>query len=763
MRAFSKLQLFWHGCAAALLLCLAGGLQAQTTDADADPPSRVARLSWLGGDVGLLPSGAQDWGEAGINRPLTTGDRLSSSAGARAELELDGAALRMDGQTDVGFLQLDDQLAQLELTQGTLNLTVRRLGDGQSYEIDTPTVALVVDQPGSFRVDVDRDGQGTRVTAFDGTATVYGENDAQRKVIAGRSYRFADSALADVELQDIAGGDDFDAWNAERDRRYAESPSRQYVSEEVIGYQDLDRYGQWRSDPEYGQVWYPAHVDADWAPYRNGHWAWVGPWGWTWVDDAPWGFAPYHYGRWAWRSHGWGWVPGPIGWRPVYAPALVAFIGGRHWSVSVGDRPVGWFPLGPGEVYDPWYRSSRRYYTQVNVTNIHVHNNRTVIVNRIDRRYRDWHRGIAPPVRALDRNDRRGFTAVSGRAFADADRVQRHRLHVDPRKLGEATVLTRAAAPKPTPRSLAPQRPPHARALPTQGLRREVVARHEPRAQAPALAARARTQAPVAAAPGHVRVLRASGERLPAVARVVPADRVRPAQNTPRASVRAPAEVVRRADTAVRAAPDRTALRRDDAAPRRDELRSARFAHPRGVPDVSREPVRPRPGVSFISSPQADRERAAQAAPRLPQVPRLQRAEAPRGSLQRGPDSVATPRFQRAPAPDAAARAARIEAARGVQAAPRAMAPREVVQAPREAMRPRDNGVRTAPPAFRREPAFRAPPSAAPRLERAPAARPMRAAAPTPAAAPAAQPAPRRARAPARERSEGGHRGEAQQ
>ncbi|MEI7035768.1 DUF6600 domain-containing protein [Fulvimonas yonginensis] len=698
MRARPMFRWAWRLCAAALLLCAVGAVQAQSDDGGGDPPDRVARLSWLQGDVGLLPSGAQDWGEASINRPLTRGDRLSSSDGSRAELELDGAALRLDGGTDVGFLALDDSIAQLELTQGTLNLTVRRLDDGESYEIDTPTVALVVDHPGTFRVDVDRDGRGTRVTAFDGSATVYGENGAQRPVIAGRSYRFADASLDDVVLEDVGGGDDFDAWCQERDRRYAGSVSRRYVSEDVIGYQDLDRYGQWRSDPDYGTVWYPADVDADWAPYRDGHWAWVAPWGWTWVDDAPWGFAPYHYGRWAWRRDGWCWVPGPIGWRPVYAPALVAFVGGSHWSVSVGSAPVGWFPLGPGEIYDPWYRSSRRYYTQVNVTNIYVRN-RTVIVNRIDRRYDGWRRGIAPPVRALGHGTPRGFTAVPARAFADADRVQPHRLRIDPRELRGAAVLTRAATPKPTARSFVPPRPAQARPLPAQGFRREVVARHAPRE---AIDAGRPARGPVrGAADQRVRVLRPRPDTLPAVAHFAPA---------PRAEGAGP-----------RAVPARPATRELRAAPLRPgELPSARFVR---RPEPAQPAGRPRPGVSFVSSAQADRERAARAAPGLPQVPRIERAGAPAPAWRR-PD-VAPPRDLRAPDFAAQQRAARIEAARRQAAM-------------QERPMPRGESARPVPPMQLREPdaAMRAR-AMPPRVPQADAFRPVPQAAPAPRAAPA--------------------------
>ncbi|ODV26351.1 MAG: hypothetical protein ABT19_02930 [Rhodanobacter sp. SCN 68-63] len=317
----------WSRLGAVLALAFAAGIaQAQSSGGDAgDPPDRVARLAYLAGDVGFLPAGTDDWSEASLNRPLTRGDRLAAANDARAELELDHASLRLDRGTDVGILQLDDRLAQLELTRGTLNLSVRTLDPDESYEIDTPNVALVVNSPGVYRIDVDARSGTTDITALDGQATVYGANDASRRLI----------------------GDAFDLWCADRDDRYARASSRQYVADDVIGYEDLDRYGQWQSDDAYGQVWYPATVASDWAPYRDGHWAYVAPWGWTWIDDAPWGFAPYHYGRWINVGGRWGWIPGPRELRAVYAPALVAFVGGNGWSVSVV------VPARPGRLLQP--------------------------------------------------------------------------------------------------------------------------------------------------------------------------------------------------------------------------------------------------------------------------------------------------------------------------------------------------------------------------------------------------------------------------
>ena len=126
----------------------------------------------------------------------------------------------------------------------------------------------------------------------------------------------------------------------------------------MVGYQDLDGNGNWRVDANYGNVWFPNRVAAGWAPYRDGHWAWIDPWGWTWVDDAPWGFAVSHYGRWANLGNRWAWVPGPSRSTAYYAPALVVFVGGDNFRLTLSSGSVGgvaWFPLAPREVYRPAY------------------------------------------------------------------------------------------------------------------------------------------------------------------------------------------------------------------------------------------------------------------------------------------------------------------------------------------------------------------------------------------------------------------------
>jgi hypothetical protein len=345
------------------LLCV--GLAAS---AQQDPPGRVARLNFQQGTVSFAPAGEDSWYDAQPNRPITTGDRLWTDRNARAELYIGSAALRLDGQTHVEFSELDDDTARITSNQGNLQLRVRDELAGQRVEVDTGNLAVVIDEPGEYRIASDPAAGTTWVAVASGRVTLYGDNGQsqslgarQQLTVSGRDL----SAVGGVPQQ--TGG--FEAWVAERNRLEDQSVSARYVSREVVGYQQLDNYGDWQSDATYGDVWFPRNVDADWAPYRDGQWVNVAPWGLTWVDAAPWGFAPFHYGRWARVGPRWGWVPGRPNGRPVYSPALVGFVGGgANAGVQIGNgrNGVGWFPLAPGEQWRPGYHASQRYVDQVN-------------------------------------------------------------------------------------------------------------------------------------------------------------------------------------------------------------------------------------------------------------------------------------------------------------------------------------------------------------------------------------------------------------
>jgi hypothetical protein len=331
----------------------------------------------MSGNVNFTPAGENDWVQAQLNRPVVTGDRLWTADGSRAELQVGSSTIRLDNGSNFDFLNLNDQIAQMELTSGSLNLDVYRLNANETYEVDTPTIAFVANRVGDYRIDVDPTGGFTTVTARRGGGDVVGQGGKRVTIEEGQSLRFHDSSLNDYQTNRVAAQDDFDYYCSRREERHERAASRNYVSDRVVGYEDLDEYGTWEQAPAYGHVWYPSSVSVGWAPYHHGHWAWIDPWGWTWVDDAPWGYAPFHYGRWAYIDTRWGWVPGPIAVEPVYAPALVAFVGGGGFglSVSVGG-PVGWFALGPGDVYFPGYGASSNYFSRVNVSNTYVNQNR---------------------------------------------------------------------------------------------------------------------------------------------------------------------------------------------------------------------------------------------------------------------------------------------------------------------------------------------------------------------------------------------------
>jgi hypothetical protein len=342
-----------------VLLTVLGGAHAMAAE---DPPGRVARLNDGEGSVVYAPAGDNEWTEANYNRPLARGDRLWTDKGSRAEVQVGSGAVRMDGQTHLEITALDDQSIQLSLTQGNLYVHVRDLPDGENFEVDTPNLAFRVAYPGDYRIDVTPVRGTTRVTIHSGTGAVYGDTGEAIPLGGGQQIMFRARDLAKVNTQESPPQDGFDRWAADRNRHEDQSPSARYVPREVVGYQQLDAHGQWQRDAELGWVWLPIVKNGDWAPYRAGHWEWIEPWGWTWMDDAAWGFAPFHYGRWAQVNSRWAWVPGRMGPHPVYAPALVAFVGSGTGTKS----SVAWFPLAPGEPFQPGYAVSPLYISNVN-------------------------------------------------------------------------------------------------------------------------------------------------------------------------------------------------------------------------------------------------------------------------------------------------------------------------------------------------------------------------------------------------------------
>jgi hypothetical protein len=454
---------------------------------DDDPPSVVARLAYSQGAVSFQPAGTDDWVDAGINRPITTGDKLWSDQDGRVELQLDASSIRLYHTTGFSFLNLNDNVTQVRLSEGTILVHVRHLDRNETYEIDTPNLAFSIYRPGTYRINVDEGGDATSIRIRDGEGQVTG-GGASYSVRAHDDAVFSGVDQLSADVQDLnADYDEFDSWSANRDRRWEHSRSAQYVSQDVVGYEDLDDHGDWRETQEYGHVWYPRVEQTDWAPYHYGHWAYIEPWGYTWVDDQPWGFAPFHYGRWVNVDGRWGWIPSPprsegvVYVRPVYAPALVAFVGGGGFSVGIsvggGGGAVGWFPLGPREVYVPSYRTSPRYVENVNISNTTV--NRTVINNYYQKTVVNNNTTVNN-VTYVNQRVPGAVMATSQQAFTSAQPVARNAVRVDERQMARAQVQVRQPTIVPTKQAVLASARPAEHQPPPAVQQRAVVAKVAP-------------------------------------------------------------------------------------------------------------------------------------------------------------------------------------------------------------------------------------------------------------------------------------------
>ena len=420
----------------------------------ADFPARVARLSLIDGAVAFLAAEDSAWTAAEPNRPVTTGDRLWADTAARAELDLGAAVVRLGPSTELDVVRLGDRTFQVRLPQGSIIERVRAMEEAQYYEIDVPNAALALQSAGTYRVDVSPDGMTATLTVWGGNAEVVAAGSAF-DVHEGQTVTIRGDGTVTFALNDAAPPDDFDRWSRARDARWDGASSRQYVSAGIAGAEDLDAYGQWETDAVYGRIWFP-RVVVGWAPYRHGHWVWMGRWGWTWIDDAPWGWAPFHYGRWVHVRSAWAWCPGVIVTTPVYAPALVVFIGASTWGPSVyfgAGGGIAWFPLGPDEAYWPPYIASVTYVRLVNRSSV--------------RQYAGLQRRPAPPsVRYRNRSVPGSVTAIPWRRFAGAAPIGGAAVSVPEGVLATAPVVGSSAPIAPTRQSLTGRREPPA------GLRR---------------------------------------------------------------------------------------------------------------------------------------------------------------------------------------------------------------------------------------------------------------------------------------------------
>lgn len=407
--------------------------QADTADQPAsndanDPPTRVARISYIDGSVSLQAGGAGDWGSAARNRPMTVGDKIWTDKDSRAELQTGVVSIHLGSMTALSFLNLDQNITQMRLAEGSINFRVKEIREGDTYEVDTPNLVFTINQAGAFRIDVNENGDNTGITVIRGAGQVtasgktYDLEPGQRAVFNG-----TDDVQSTIVPQ-APPPDGLDKWSNDRDLGEQNSVSQRYVPQDMPGTQDLDNNGTWSQDGDNGPVWYPSEVAPDWAPYSNGYWSYVGPWGWTWVDYAPWGFAPFHYGRWGYIGNRWGWYPGPRFGVSIYGPAFVGFLGGGFGFG--GGFGVGWFPLGFGEPFHPWYHAGFRYSERINVRNTVIRNVNVVhSTNNFNYAYS---------------HNTHAVTATSRSGFTGGQAVNRGAAHINEASLRGAQVTNNA-------------------------------------------------------------------------------------------------------------------------------------------------------------------------------------------------------------------------------------------------------------------------------------------------------------------------------
>src|SRR5260221_2364085 len=381
-----------------------------------EPPGRVGRLAYTQGAVSVYQDPELGWDKAYVNIPITSENSIWTDRGSRAELRAGATAIRLDATTQLDVSRLDDDEIDASIDRGAANIRVRYKQAYERITLSTPQARFTIQSDGRYRVDVDIKRDESRLTVFADDARMESQGGALR-VRPGTTVRVFGGPSSSYVVE-RAASDAFDRWADVRDREWSDSRARQYVSTEMTGYEDLDRYGEWAQEPDYGAVWFPTRVAADWAPYRTGHWAHVRPWGWTWVDDAPWGYAPFHYGRWVFVRNRWAWSPGGRVPRPGWAPALVGWVGGANWTVGVsgGSAPVvGWYPLAPWERYEPWYRSNGTSTDRINVAV------RDRAPRQFEGRGEDWRRF----------NRDRATTVVQREALVDRRPVQGARVQVN--------------------------------------------------------------------------------------------------------------------------------------------------------------------------------------------------------------------------------------------------------------------------------------------------------------------------------------------
>ena len=267
------------------VVCL--GLTATSGWASDEALPRVGRLSVVAGPVQYhSPTG--EWSGGLLNEPIAAGTGLRTAQGAQAEWRSTGVRVALAPSTELRIVRLDGDTWQIALSDGRIGIHLDEAEGAKTVEIDLPKGGVWLNVPGDYDIAAGDARAPAAVQVFAGKARLGG-------------------GLTDSQIATAAPDSFSDWWRSQEDNADLSDP-RPWP--EIAGIAALGAAGRWERDAEFGDVWYPSDVAADWTPYRDGVWRFLAPWGWTWVAGEPWGFAPFHYGRWARIRDRWGWVPG---------------------------------------------------------------------------------------------------------------------------------------------------------------------------------------------------------------------------------------------------------------------------------------------------------------------------------------------------------------------------------------------------------------------------------------------------------------------
>jgi hypothetical protein len=275
-----------------------------------DPPARVGRLAQLSGTVSFHTSDQDQWTRATLNYPVTSGNSFWTEPKAHAALEVGANRLYLDPSTELDLGTLNDESLVASLPQGGVFLSLAVASSNDQYEIDTPRGTVTLSEPGGYEVVAGDSDNPTVVTVLKGSAefaagnvhltvdarqsaAVWGSDQiyitmgvaqddglvryvrAQERPYAAAQTRPPAPPAAQAPARQPPPSVPYDTTGAGNDQPPPGEPAS-YEAPTMTGYQDLDRYGRWHDTPSYGRVWFP-DVRPGWAPYRDGHWAYVQP------------------------------------------------------------------------------------------------------------------------------------------------------------------------------------------------------------------------------------------------------------------------------------------------------------------------------------------------------------------------------------------------------------------------------------------------------------------------------------------------------